>query len=289
MRSLLFSSLPKHSLISAGFVKSKSTIKKRSKITGLLLVKYLSSSSSSPRKPFLSLHKHNHIPLSIQILSQSQTRTLNTNSTIKMSTPAENKSYSTTTTSSLGNADAFKELGIQNTKINAAEGVNLSEKQKVVVGSILDLFAGRPSLPKLSLWAETAIFEDPITKAEGRKQYAAQWYGLQSAFSQIEQISHRVTNGGNPIEMDLHTRYVVKGLGVEQVIKSKVSIFTNGGDGKGPLAKEDMSILKVVDAWNGELPGEGVFVKAMRNLNSVVVPAFVSVPKNEEEDKKRGN
>ncbi|EDN96657.1 hypothetical protein SS1G_01583 [Sclerotinia sclerotiorum 1980 UF-70] len=184
-----------------------------------------------------------------------------------MSTPAENKSYSTTATSAStstansGNTDAFRELGIESTRINTVEGVNLSEKQKVVVGSVLDLFAGRPSLPKLSLWTETAIFEDPITKAEGRKQYAAQWYGLQSAFSRIEQISHCVTKAGNPIEMDLHSRYVVKGVGFEQVIKSKVSIYTTGGDGKEPLAKEEMGILKVVDAWNGEAPGEGVFVK----------------------------
>ncbi|KAF7868346.1 hypothetical protein EAF04_004878 [Stromatinia cepivora] len=199
----------------------------------------------------------------------------------------EKKSYSTSSSSE--NAAAFKELGIENTKINTATGVNLSENQKVVVGSVLDLFAGRPSLPKLSLWTNTATFSDPITKAEGRHQFSAQWYGLQSAFSTIEQISHQVTNGGNPIEMDLHTKYVVKGVGIEQVIKSKVSIWTTGGDGKGPLAGEEMKIVKVQDAWGGEAPGEGVFVKAMRNLNSVVVPAFVSVPKNEGEDKKRGN
>jgi hypothetical protein len=30
------------------------------------------------------------------------------------------------------------------------------------------------------------------------------------------------------------------------------------------------------------------FVQAFRNLNSVVVPAFVGVPKNEEQDAKKG-
>jgi hypothetical protein len=29
--------------------------------------------------------------------------------------------------------------------------------------------------------------------------------------------------------------------------------------------------------------------QALRNLNAVTVPAFVSVPKNEEEDRKKGN
>ncbi|KAJ8071019.1 hypothetical protein OCU04_001369 [Sclerotinia nivalis] len=275
MRPSLFHSLPKPTLISTRFYKNKN----KNKSSPLLLVNYFSVSSFSFRKPFSVSYK----PIPLSILTQTQTQPLN----IKMSTAAENKSYSTASTS--GNADAFKELGIESTRINMAKGVNLSENQKVVVGSVLDLFAGRPSLPKLSLWTNTATFSDPLTHATGRQQYSAQWYGLQSAFSQIEQISHQVTNGGNPIEMDLHTRYVVKGVGIEQVIKSKVSIWTTGGDGKGPLAKEEMSILKVVDAWGGEAPGEGAFVKAMRNLNSVVVPAFVSVPKNEEEDKKRGN
>ena len=37
------------------------------------------------------------------------------------------------------------------------------------------LFAGRPSLKKLQLWADDASFEDPITLAKGRKHYEPQW------------------------------------------------------------------------------------------------------------------
>lgn len=95
---------------------------------------------------------------------------------------------------------------------------------------------------------------------------------------------------------------MVKGLGVEKIIESKVNIFTEGD-----------KICKVEDRWNGQLP-EGpfktvselnlvtglwhvqlcvylchsltdfFFPQAMRNLNSVVVPAFVNVPKSEEEE-----
>jgi len=69
--------------------------------------------------------------------------------------------------------------------IKTAAGVSLNDQQKIIVGSVLDLFAGRPSLKKLQLWTDNAKFQDPITHAEGRKQYEAQWYGLQSAFSEI--------------------------------------------------------------------------------------------------------
>lgn len=68
------------------------------------------------------------------------------------------------------------ELKIENTNVKTAPGVELSESQKTLVGSILDLFAGRPSLAKLDLWKDDATFRDPITTATGRKEFAPQWY-----------------------------------------------------------------------------------------------------------------
>jgi len=170
------------------------------------------------------------------------------------------------------------DLGIENTNINTAAGVSLDAQQKMLVGCVLDLFAGRPSLKKLQLWTDDATFQDPITLAQGRKQYEPQWYGLQTAFSEIERLHHSVKSAGNPITMELKTRYKIKGIGKEQTIESIVNIHTNNS-GK---------ITMVEDKWNNELP-EGAFAKSFRNLNSVTVPKFVSVPKNEEEDAKRGN
>ncbi|KAI4844776.1 hypothetical protein E4T44_06008 [Aureobasidium sp. EXF-8845] len=197
-------------------------------------------------------------------------------------------------------------LNIENTNIKTAPGVSLEEQQKTLVGSVLDLFAGRPSLEKLQLWKDEGVFEDPITIAEGRKQYEAQWYGLQSAFSEIERLEHEVTSSGNPISLTMKTRYKVKGIGMEQTISSVVNIFHEGG-----------KITKVQDKWNGKLPDGAIanllnpvwwayytwawvfylwsFVwwtrawLAFRNLNSVTVPKIISVPKNKEEDAARGN
>jgi len=171
------------------------------------------------------------------------------------------------------------DVNIENTNIKTASGVTLDDHQKTLVGSVLDLFAGRPSLKKLQLWTDDGTFEDPITVATGRKQYEAQWYGLQTAFSEIERLHHEVTSAGNPISMDLKTRYVVKGIKKEQTIASKVNIFYDKATGK---------ITKVEDKWNGELP-DSSFVNVFRQLNSVTVPRFVSVPKTDEEDAKKGN
>ena len=49
--------------------------------------------------------------------------------------------------------------------------------------------------------------------------------------------------------MDLKTKYTVKGVGMEQVIESKVLIHTDAAGEK---------IVKVEDKWDGKLP-DGVF------------------------------
>jgi hypothetical protein len=157
-------------------------------------------------------------------------------------------------------------LNIENTNISTAPGVSLSSQQQTIVGSILDLFAGRPSLQKLALWRDDATFEDPLTVAQGREKYQAQWYGLQSAFSEIERQYHSVKDAGNPLLVDLKTRYVIKGIGKEQIVSSVVAIHLDG-EGK---------IQKVEDKWDGKLP-EG----SIANVSSAFfIPHQVSFESN---------
>jgi len=132
-------------------------------------------------------------------------------------------------------------------------------------------------LKKLQLWNDDATFNDPLTKAEGRKQFEAQWYGLKAAFSEIEQLQQSVTSAGNPITLDLKTRYKMKGIGTEKTINSVIKIHTD---------PEGKKITQVEDRWDGEIP-DGAFAKVFRNLNSVVVPAMIGVPKNEAEEAKK--
>jgi len=69
-------------------------------------------------------------------------------------------------------------LKLESTNIKTAPGVELDSQQKTLVSSVLDLFAGRPSLEKLQLWKDEGVFQDPITVAKGRKQYEAQWVSM---------------------------------------------------------------------------------------------------------------
>ncbi|OHE99322.1 hypothetical protein CORC01_05363 [Colletotrichum orchidophilum] len=211
------------------------------------------------------------------------------------------------------NGPSFESIGIKNNSIIQKSGVSLSQQQKVLVGSVLDLFEGNPTLKHLSLWSKTATFQDNITVAEGYDKFAAQWYGLPALFNPIQIQSHTVTSAGNPIELELKNKYTVKGIKTEQTMESVVQIQV-GDDGK---------IVKVSDRWNNNLPegafsqvrnalhvsvvkaaktlawilgqtGVAVFCRvslwrpfwALRKLNAVTVPVFVKVPKTEEEDQK---
>ncbi|KAM0424983.1 hypothetical protein ACHAPT_009784 [Fusarium lateritium] len=167
----------------------------------------------------------------------------------------------------------FKSIGITNTEIHKAAGIQLTPHQEVLVGSVLDLFEGRPSLRHLSLWHPTATFHDPISHAAGYDKFAAQWYGLVALFSPITIQSHQVISSGNPISFRLSNKYVLKGLGTSRVMDSVVDIHV-GPDGR---------IEKVEDKWNDKLP-QGPFATAFQKLNAVSVPAFVKVPKTQDED-----
>ncbi|KAK1758580.1 hypothetical protein QBC47DRAFT_375121 [Echria macrotheca] len=170
----------------------------------------------------------------------------------------------------------FGSIGVKNTNINTAEGVDLNARQKLCVGSVLDLFEGRPSLKHLSLWEKDATFTDPLSIATGYSRYAAQWYGLPTVFSPIKIISHRVISSQHPIEMELHNRYTIKALKKAHEIKSIVRIEIN---------PETHKIMRVEDRWDGKLP-DNTMAEAFRKLNAVTVPMVVHVPKTEEEDQK---
>ncbi|KAK4208033.1 hypothetical protein QBC37DRAFT_432558 [Rhypophila decipiens] len=191
--------------------------------------------------------------------------------------PSASAKMQTQAASSTSDQPSFESVGVKHTSISQAPGVNLSPHQKLVVGSVLDLFEGRPSLRHLDLWSKDATFADPLTVAEGYDRYAAQWYGLPTVFSPINLVSHTVTSAGNPIEIDLDNKYTLKGVKKEQEIKSKVKIWLDESAGG--------KINKVEDRWNDKLP-DGPISQAFRKLNAVTVPTMVKVPKTQEEDEK---
>ncbi|KAK8073928.1 hypothetical protein PG994_004827 [Apiospora phragmitis] len=214
---------------------------------------------------------------------------------------------------------AFGSFQMKNTNVNEGQGVKLNDQQKLIVASVLDLFEGNPTLKHLDLWKDDAVFTDPLSVAEGRSRYAAQWYGLTSLFSPIQIQSHRVVTGGNPIELELTNKYVVAdkvplAKSKEQLISSRVLIHVDDE----AAAADGLKIRKVEDRWDDKLPdgavsqvGDFLFSAllrwaakagvawgwwafmtvswwrpflAFRKLNGMTAPSLVKVPKSHEED-----
>ncbi|KAK1780618.1 hypothetical protein QBC45DRAFT_323097 [Copromyces sp. CBS 386.78] len=205
---------------------------------------------------------------------------------------------------------SMKQIGVANHLIIEAPGVELSPYNKMLVGAVLDLFEGKPSLKHLSLWNPDATFIDPLTTAKGYNRYAAQWYALAQMFSPVEIQSHEVVSSGNPIEVKLHNKYTLPSINKQQDIHSLVKIWVDS-NGK---------IDRVEDRWDGQLPegalSEVVFwfantvmrmmrklldaafsvycsaawwlppIVAFRKVLAMTMPVIVKVPKNEEEDVK---
>ncbi|KAK0753715.1 hypothetical protein B0T18DRAFT_424217 [Schizothecium vesticola] len=186
-------------------------------------------------------------------------------------------------------------IGVKHTSVNTVPGVSLSSHQNLLVGSVLDLFQGHPTLKHLSLWSPTATFTDPLSIATGHNRFAAQWYGLASMFRPIELLEHRVVSDKNPIEIEMRTRYTLKAVKKATEISSVVKIWVGDGSGSdlGVKEKEGVpngerdrgKIVRLEDRWDGKLP-EGMFSEAFRKINAMTVPVMVKVPKTEEEDRK---
>ncbi len=69
-----------------------------------------------------------------------------------------------------------------------------------------------------------------------------------------------MTSSGNPIELDLKSKYTVKGLGKEQTIESVVKIHTTDDSSK---------IIGVEDRWNGNIPDGAIAKASLSQLHSL--------------------
>ncbi|EGZ77038.1 hypothetical protein NEUTE2DRAFT_78059 [Neurospora tetrasperma FGSC 2509] len=167
----------------------------------------------------------------------------------------------------------MQQLTVSNTLILEAPGVDLTPYNKILVGAVLDLFEGKPTLQHLSLWNPDATFVDPITTAQGYNRYAAQWYALAQVLGPVKIQSHEVVSSGSPIEVKLHNRYTLPPINKTQDIHSLVKIWV---DGNGKIAR-------VEDRWDGELP-DGALNEAFRKAFAMTIPVIVKVPRTEEED-----
>ncbi|KAJ7670849.1 hypothetical protein DFH06DRAFT_1179027, partial [Mycena polygramma] len=137
-----------------------------------------------------------------------------------------------------------------------------------VLPDIRELYELRPT-PHIFArsWHKDAVFEDPLVKAHGFREYAAQWYAMPKLFSNSETVSWRVISATpSPIATRIvfsQTQRYQNRL-MDKTIESVVTVDLDDAD----------KITRLVEQWDGkDLPGS-----MLRRLNGKITPLVVRVP-----------
>jgi hypothetical protein len=156
--------------------------------------------------------------------------------------------------------------------------VQLTENRQQLVKDSLELFSSRPNLDIFRRWwRDDATFEDPLSVAEGFKQYAAQWFAMHKAFPQSRTLEYRIlssTTNPNQVTYALTQEYTIRFLGVKKVMNSVVVIDLD----------ENEKIVKLQDMWNGKEHPHRFGIWYLRKLNAKTMPLLVSIPKTDKHD-----
>ncbi|CAE7207903.1 unnamed protein product [Rhizoctonia solani] len=156
-------------------------------------------------------------------------------------------------------------------------GIPLEGRRRQVIEDVLNLFSSKPNQDIFHrTWRKDAVFEDPLSKCIGYKQYAPQWYAMPKAFPISRTLSYKVissTNDPRRITYEQQQEYTIRFIGTKKIMNSTVVIDLDEND----------QIVKLEDKWNGSDQPTRFGALWLRRLNAVTVPWLVSVPKPKED------
>ncbi|KAJ6513897.1 hypothetical protein C8R47DRAFT_1033625 [Mycena vitilis] len=139
-----------------------------------------------------------------------------------------------------------------------------------VLADIRELYELRPT-PDIfeRSWHKDAVFEDPLAKCHGFREYAAQWYAMPKLFAMSETVSWRVmssTRSPNRIVFSQKQRYQNRLM--DKTIESVVTVDLDDSD----------KIIRLVDQWDGKALPSRFGGGTLRRLNGKITPLVIRVP-----------
>jgi len=143
------------------------------------------------------------------------------------------------------------------------------ERQRVLE-DIRELFAGRPTA---EIWQRSfradCVYEDPLARAVGIRQVAAQFHALPLLFSPHTQTSHVLASTPTQLVLSQVQLYTLRRTRWQKTVQSVVVVDLDPGD----------KVRALWDLWEGEdVPvkwGAGM----LRRLSGIALPWLVRVPK----------
>lgn len=130
---------------------------------------------------------------------------------------------------------------IQNTALDIAPGINLTDLQKRHIGLVLEMFQAKGTIAKIDDgFTEVAVYEDLFATAQNRREVAGQFLGLPIVTKSSTTVSHLVESATAPtppatayeLHVKIHQCFVFKPLGTEVNMKSTLVIFSDEAKGK---------------------------------------------------------
>ena len=138
------------------------------------------------------------------------------------------------------------------------QSLQIPPEHEIIVKAITSLYSGSASEKDMLVYAETAIYDDPLSYCDTRYKIAGQWYGLPKIFSKLETKKIEVVKD-TPTEIGFKQRhaYTLKGLNATKEVDSLVSLSLDH-EGK---------VLYHKDMWNDKDYSHSGIGKLIKNLN----------------------
>ncbi|KIX99525.1 uncharacterized protein Z520_05101 [Fonsecaea multimorphosa CBS 102226] len=149
------------------------------------------------------------------------------------------------------------------------QSLKISPEHEAIVQSITNLYSGSASEKDMSVYAEKAIYDDPLSYCDTRYKIAGQWYGLPKIFSKLETKRVEVVKDTpTGIVFKLRQEYTPKVANTPKEVDSLVSLSLDEA-GKVRYHK---------DMWNSKDYSHSGIGKLIKNLNGDHLPKITQPP-----------
>lgn len=196
-----------------------------------------------------------------------------TNHGLNMPTPGLISAMAGAAHFSSGTTDIPAHQKFRPTFADGEDRTKLDPVRQAILDDTLQLFCARPTLEIFERhWRMDAVFENPLGKCKGYKEYTAQWFGLAKMVSDSKTTSHRVlasTSSPSRIVYSQTQEYTFRLTKKKKVVQSMVVIHLDNED----------KIVMLEDKWKGDDQPSNLASRFFRRLNAKTMSVLIRVPK----------
>lgn len=110
--------------------------------------------------------------------------------------------------------------------------ISTSERHQEIIRAITSLYSGSASESDMRIYAEDAVYDDPLSYCDNRYKIAGQWYGIPKLFRSSTTLATEVVKvSQQELVFKMRQKYVLQGGIAEKTVDSLVSLALEGSNG----------------------------------------------------------